>query len=138
MHYVTKKGDLSPILIFMLQVSIQNYLSPTPEFTTVFCGVRVAHFYIFCVVLLCVFAIWVPYCDVCCGFRSEQRFGSSLPRVVCRRAHVLFTLLVFVCVRWCPTHIVLRLCLLCLSSSCVPYVASFSGLSIFDCSFGIL
>jgi hypothetical protein len=24
------------------------------------------------------------------------------------------------------------------SSSCVPYVASFSGLSIFDCPFGIL
>jgi len=28
--------------------------------------------------------------------------------------------------------------LLCFSSSCVPYVASFSGLSIFDCPFGIL
>jgi hypothetical protein len=27
--------------------------------------------------------------------------------------------------------------LLCLSSSCVPYVASFSGLSIFNCPFGI-
>jgi len=26
----------------------------------------------------------------------------------------------------------------CLSPSCVPYVASFSGLSIFDCPFGIL
>jgi hypothetical protein len=28
--------------------------------------------------------------------------------------------------------------LLCLSSSCVPYVASFFGLSFFDCPFGIL
>ena len=28
--------------------------------------------------------------------------------------------------------------LFCFSSSCVPYVASFSGLSIFDCPFGIL
>jgi len=27
---------------------------------------------------------------------------------------------------------------ICLFSSCVPYVASFSGLSIFDCSFGFL
>ena len=27
---------------------------------------------------------------------------------------------------------------LCFSSSCVPYVASFSGLSNFDCPFGIL
>jgi hypothetical protein len=28
--------------------------------------------------------------------------------------------------------------LFCFSSSCVPYVESFSGLSIFDCIFGIL
>jgi hypothetical protein len=28
--------------------------------------------------------------------------------------------------------------LFCFSSSYVPYVASFSGLSIFDCTFGIL
>ena len=27
---------------------------------------------------------------------------------------------------------------LCFSSFCVPYVARFSGLSIFDCAFGIL
>ena len=34
-------------------------------------------------------------------------FGSSLSPVVCRRAHVLFALFMFVCVYWCPTHIVL-------------------------------
>ena len=28
--------------------------------------------------------------------------------------------------------------LLCFSASCVPYVAGFSGLSIFECPFGIL
>ena len=33
-------------------------------------------------------------------------FGSSLPPVVCRRAHVLFTLFVFVCALRCPRHIV--------------------------------
>jgi hypothetical protein len=33
-------------------------------------------------------------------------FGSSLPPVVCRKAHVLITLFVFVCAQWCPTHIV--------------------------------
>ena len=33
-------------------------------------------------------------------------------------------------VQWCATHVVF---LLCLSFSCVPYVASFSGFSIFDC-----
>ena len=52
--------------------------------------------------------------------------GSSLPPVVCRRAHVLFTLFVFACVLWCPTNTVL-----CFSSSCVHYVANFSGLSFF-------
>jgi len=34
-------------------------------------------------------------------------------------------------------HIIV-FCLFCLSSSSVPYVASFSGLSIFDRPFGIL
>jgi hypothetical protein len=35
-------------------------------------------------------------------------------------------------------HQILCVFLFCFSSSCVPYVASFSGLSIFDCPFGIL
>jgi uncharacterized membrane protein len=43
---------------------------------------------------------------------------------------VLFTLFVFVCVHWFPTHNVLFL--FCFSLSCVHYVTSFSGLSIFD------
>jgi len=38
----------------------------------------------------------------------------------------------FVDEEWCPTHI-----LFCISLSCVPYVASSSGLSFFDCPFGI-
>jgi len=38
---------------------------------------------------------------------------------------------------WCPTHIFI-VYLFCFYSSCVPYFASFSGLSIFDCPFGIL
>jgi hypothetical protein len=37
-------------------------------------------------------------------------FGSSLPPVVCRRAHVLFTLFVLAVVYWCPAHIVLYFC----------------------------
>ena len=36
-----------------------------------------------------------------------EQVGSSLPGVVCRRAHVLFTLFVLVCIQWCPTHIML-------------------------------
>jgi hypothetical protein len=41
-------------------------------------------------------------------------FGSSLPPVVCRRAHFLLTLFVFVYVSWCPTHIVLCFGFVCL------------------------
>ena len=51
-------------------------------------------------------------------------FNSSLPPVVCRMVHVLFTLYVFVCVQWCPAHIVLCISF---SPSCVPYVGIFSG-----------
>ena len=40
-------------------------------------------------VLLCVFMIWIPCCDVHCDFRIQTMFSSSLPLVVCRRAHVL-------------------------------------------------
>ena len=37
-------------------------------------------------------------------------FGSSLPPVVCRKADILFTLLMFAYVYLCPTHIVLCFC----------------------------
>ena len=39
------------------------------------------------------------------------------------------------CLQLCTTHIVL---LFCFSSSCVPKITSFSGLSLFDCPIGIL
>ena len=67
-------------------------------------------FLVFCVVLLYVVMFWVPCCDVRYDFRIITMFGTSLSPVVCRRTHVLFTLFVFVCVYWCPTHIVLCLC----------------------------
>ena len=43
-----------------------------------------------CAVLLCVFTFWVQCCDVRYDFRIQTMFGSSLPPVVCRRAHALF------------------------------------------------
>ena len=77
----------------------------------------------------CFFAFRVPCCDVCYDFIIKMMFGSSLPPVVCGRAHILFSSVVFVLAKWCPTHIVLCF-LLCSSSPCVSYVASFPGLSI--------
>jgi hypothetical protein len=38
--------------------------------------------------------LWCPFFD----FRIKTKVGSSLPPVVCRRVHFLFTLFVFVCV----------------------------------------
>ena len=54
--------------------------------------------FLVCIVQLCVFTFWIPFGDVRCSVRIGAMFGLSLPPVVCRRAHVLFTLFVFVCV----------------------------------------
>ena len=40
-------------------------------------------------------------------FLIKIMLSSSLPPIVCRWTHVLFTLFVFVCVNYCPTHTVL-------------------------------
>jgi len=56
-------------------------------------------------------------------------FDSSLPPVVCRMDHIVFTLFDFLRVVVSNTYCVVFL--LCLSSSCVPCIASFSGISIF-------
>jgi hypothetical protein len=59
---------------------------------------------------------------------------------VCGRVHVLFVGLFMSCLWVCSCLIVLWCVVfsVCFSSSCVPYVSSFSGLSIFDCPFDIL
>jgi len=70
-----------------------------------------------CPITVCTF--WVPCCDVRYDFRIKTMFGSSLPPVVCRRAHVLFTLL----------HIVLCFCFIFFIVCTL--LSSLSGLSIF-------
>jgi hypothetical protein len=62
------------------------YPSQAPEFTPGdFGGVRVAHIFSFmCCPIMCLYILTM--------------FCSSLPLVVCRRAHISFTLFVFVCV----------------------------------------
>jgi hypothetical protein len=85
-------------------------------------------------VVICVFTFLVPCCDVPYDFRIKTKFCSSLPPVVRRMAHVLFVLYVFTYVVLCCVFVMFFFVL----SFCVPDVASFSGLSIFDCLFGIL
>ena len=60
---------------------------------------------IMCLYILCS-VLWCPL-----RFLHKNDVNSSLPPVVCRRAHILFTLFVFACAQWCPTHIVLCFCL---------------------------
>ena len=73
-------------------------------------GLCCLSFLVFHVVLLCVL---VPCCDVRGDFHIIKIFGSSLTLGVCRRPHVLFPLCVFICPKWCPTHIVLCFCCVC-------------------------
>ena len=84
-------------------LTLREHLSSSPVFSV---GSVLLIFLDLCVVLL----------------RSEFRIvmsitisGSFLPPVICKKALVLFTVLVCI--------------LVCFSSSCVPYVASSSGLS---------
>jgi hypothetical protein len=73
--------------------------------------------------LICVFSYYMSLRsefrsrDVRYGFLIETMVGSSLPPVVCRRAHILFTPFVFVCVVLFNTYCVVFL--FCISLSCV-------------------
>ena len=67
-------------------------------------------------------------------------FGSSLPLVVCwkLKAHVLFTLFGVFLLHILVFNAYCVVFLFQFSSSCVPYIASFSGFSIVYCHFDIL
>ena len=132
---------MSPFLIFMLQVSMQNYPSPTPEFTTVF---------VFLVgYVLLIFIFFVLFC--CVSLRSGFRIVMSVVVSVRNRCLVRLCLQLFVgglmsylcylfLFAWGGVQHILCWVFVCFvfPSFCVPCVASFSGLSIFDSSFGIL
>ena len=87
-------------------LTLRELLSSFPLF------VCVAHHLVVCVVLLCVLTFLVPCCDVRYDFRIKTMFVSSLSPVVRMMDHVLFTLIVFVCVWWC-----FLLCFVCLRLS---------------------
>ena len=125
---------------FYLSISI-TYLVTMELFTLceplsslpVFGGVRVAPLFSFSVVLFCVLMFWVQCCDLRYDVRIKTMFGSYLPPGACRRAESFLRYLCLVAYR----------CILCcvfvyFLSSCVPFVSSFSGLSLFDCLCDIL
>ena len=65
-------------------------------------------------------------------------FDSPLHPVVCTMAHVLFTLSVVLVAHSGVQHRHCVVFLFFFSSSCVPYVANFSGLSRLYCPFSFL
>jgi hypothetical protein len=80
------------------------------------------------------FILWIRMIHeiFCYDFHIKIMLGWSLPPIVFRRALFLFTLFVYSGVQHISCCVFVWF-----SSSCVPYVASFSGLFIFDCPFGI-
>jgi hypothetical protein len=80
---------------------------------------HICHIVFACVVILCVFTLWVPCCDVRYDFHIKT---------------MLRYLYLFI------HSAVQHMCCVfaCFSSYCVPYVASFSWLSMFDFPLSIL
>ena len=85
--------------------------------------------------IVCVFTFWVPCCNVRYDFRIKTIFGSSLPPVVSRKAHVYLRYLCCLRIVVSNTYCVVVIALIV--SSCILSGAGFSGLSILDCPFGI-
>ena len=72
--------------------------------------VRVAHLFSFlCCPIMCLRSEFRVVMSVTIS-AEKTIFRSYLPLVFCWRACVLYTLFVFVCVWWCPTHIGLCFC----------------------------
>ena len=97
------------------------------ELIPFFDGVCVGHLFSFmCYPIICAYVLssllWCPL-----RFPHKTMFCSSLP-VAVRSCHIYVTCF---CLRLVVSTTYCVVLLLCFSSSCVPYVASFSGISIF-------
>jgi hypothetical protein len=89
---------------------------------------------VYCALGAAVYFLWSPCCSLFKYFFVLSYHVSVTFWVQCC---VVYSGLIYViCV--CLRIVVSTYIVLCFSSSCEPYVASFSGLSMFDCLFGIL
>ena len=76
--------------------------------------------------------------------RPQNKYSRTFfcVKKICRETtfnkELCLVYVVYVCLRMVVSNIYFVVFLLCLSSFCAPYAASFSGLSIFDCPFDIL
>ena len=70
-------------------------------------------------------------------FLHEKQFSVRLyPQLFPRDSRLIFV--ICVCVHIVVSNIYCVVCMFCFSWSCVLYITVFSGLSMFDCTFGIL
>ena len=116
------------------QLTLREHLSSPPALLV---GSVLLIFLVFVLsYYICVFSLWAPCCDVRYDFRIKQCSVRPYRQLFVGGLMSFFTLFVFACVMWCPTHIVL--CFVLFSSSCVHYVVSFSGLIIVDCPFSVI
>jgi hypothetical protein len=120
------------------QISICKYLVEQELFTlpeymsllSSFYGVRVAQSLVFCraYFVFLFFFVWSLFClSMYCFWLPLWYLKNLLTNVIEEIKITLFVLPNTYCAVF----------LFCLSLSCVPYVARFSGFSIFDCPFGI-
>ena len=96
MHHELHKGMRTGMKIKWwfqkIAISIVSY-----SFPVFFLESVLLIFLVFCVVLVCVFTLLVPCCDVRYDFRMKTIFGSSLPPVVyviCVCLHIMVSFLV--------------------------------------------
>jgi hypothetical protein len=114
-------------------ITRRKHMSSPP----VFYGVRVAHLFSFlCCHIMCLYilssVLWYP---LRFPHINDVRFviiSGCLYECACLICVVCVCWRMMVSVTYCAVF------LFYFSSSCVPYVTSFSGLSIVDCPFGIL
>ena len=120
-----------PEMMHVAQCSFKGTAHPSraPEFTPGFFwwDPCCSSFYFFCVVLLRVYVL-----------SSVLGCPLRFPHVWLVFISSCFIYVICVCLRIVVSNIYCVVVLFCLSSSCVPNVASFSGLLIFDCPFAIL
>ena len=117
-------------LIYVILLCVFTFRVLCCDVRFVFTSSRLSYL---CSPIMCLYVLSsVLWCPLRFPHKNDVRFVFTSSAVVC------LIYVICVCLRIVVSNTYCVAFLLCFSSSCVLYVASFSGLSIFDCHFGIL
>ena len=108
--------------------TLREQLSSPPGFWWGPCCFLIFFLNSFCIVLLCVFTFWVPCCDARYDFPIKRCLFRLYLQLFVGVACLIYV--IYDCLRKLVSNTYCVVFLLCFSLSCVPYVASFSGLSV--------